>query len=135
MGFNCEHCGQECESEFELEVEHRACRLKAAFPGAYTEQTDGLVAFDMKRVSETLGLFNDIVIGRDGQPLLHPLEGDLHFRIKAGWLEPEIWIEFPVQVGNYINSWSYRIKERDWLKLNEAIVEGLEAARKYLKNK
>jgi hypothetical protein len=134
MGFKCEHCGTEVETEMELEVEHRACRLKAAFPGAYTEEGDGLVTFDMKKVSESLGLFNDVVIGRDGQPL-HPLEGDLHFRIRAGWLEPEVWIELPVRIGNEISSWTFRITEQDWLKVVEEVAKGFAAARKYLEKK
>lgn len=134
MAFKCEHCGQEVETEEELEIEHRSCRLKAAFPAAYTEQGDGLITFDMKKVVESLGLFSDIIIGRDGQPL-HPLEGDLHFRIGAAWTEPEIWIELPVQVGNQLSSFSYQVTEQDWLKLVEAVSMGLDAARKYLEKK
>lgn len=134
MSYKCEHCGTECEDELQLEVEHRDCRLKAAFSGAYTEQGDGLITFDMKKVSESLGLFNDIVIGRDGQPL-HPLEGDLHFRIRAGWLKPEVWIEMPVQIGNALSSWAFCITEQDWLSLVDAVGKGLESARKYLAKK
>jgi hypothetical protein len=132
--FRCEICQTECETELELEVEHRACRLKAAFPGAYSEKSDGIVTFDMKHVAESLGLFNDIILGRDGQTL-HPLEGDIHFRISAAWYEPEIWIQIPVQVGNEISTWSYRIKENDWLKLVEEINQALNKARIYIKTK
>jgi len=134
MAFKCEYCGQEVDTEALLEIGHRACRLKAAFPGAYTELADGLVTFDMKKISEVLGLFDDIVIGRDGLPL-HPLEGDMHFRISAGWVEPEVWIELPVQVGNCLSSWSFRVTEQDWLRLVKAVSEGLSAARKYLEQK
>lgn len=134
MAFKCEYCGQEVDTEDELEIEHRACRLKAAFPGAYTEQGDGLVTFDMRKVSESLGLFNDIVIGRDGQPL-HPLEGDMHFRISAGWANPEVWIELPIRVGNCLSSWAFRVTEQDWLRLVKTVSEGLDAARKHLEQK
>jgi len=132
--FKCEQCGTECETEYELEIEHRSCRLKSAFPGAYTVKGDGLVTFDMKKVSESLGLFNDVVIGRDGQPL-HPLEGDLHFRIRAGWLEPEIWIELPVQVGNQLSSFTYCIKYKDWIKLAAAVFDAIGKAKEYIVNK
>jgi hypothetical protein len=118
----------------QIEIEHRGCRLKAAFPAAYTEQGNGLVTFDMKKVSESLGLYNDIVIGRDGQAL-HPLEGDLHFYIRAGWFEPEIWIEIPVQVGNCLSSWTFCITQQDWLKVVVAVSLGLDAANKYLEKK
>ena len=134
MTFKCEHCGEDVVTEAELDIEHRACRLKAAFPGSYSEQINGLVTFDMNRVAESLGLFNDIVIGRNGQPL-HPLEGDLHFRIRASWSQPEVWIELPVQVGNCISSWLFPVTERDWLNLVKAINTGLEEAREYLRNK
>jgi hypothetical protein len=41
----CEHCGERCEDEDTLEVFHRGCRLKAAFPGCY--EGDGpLLMFD-----------------------------------------------------------------------------------------
>ena len=133
--YKCEICGRECESQEELEVEHRGCRLKAAFPGAYNEQGDGLVTFDMKKVAKQLGLFEDIVVGRDGQPL-HPLKGDLHFRITTdGCRRPEVWIELPVQVGNCLSSWTFCVAEADWIKLVKAVNLGLEEARRYLEQK
>ncbi len=134
MTLKCEHCGAEVEDEFQLDIEHRACRLKVAFPGAYTEGADGLVTFDMKRVAESLGLFNDIVIGRDGQEL-HPLEGDLHFRISAQWDTPAVWVELPVRIGNEISSWAFRIIESDWLKIVKGIGIGLDLAREHIKAK
>ena len=134
MTYKCEHCGQEEETENELGINHRDCRLKAAFPGAYTDKGDGLIAFDMGKVAESLGLFSDIIVGRDGQPL-HPLEGDLHFRIGAGWQEPEIWIQLPVQVGNQLSSFSYRLSEQEWLRLVENVKVALEMARQYIKQK
>lgn len=50
----CEYCGTEVGNETELEVEHRGCRLKAAFPAAYTEKGKGLLTFDMQKVSVEL---------------------------------------------------------------------------------
>ncbi len=134
MSYKCEHCGTEEETEFDLEIKHRSCRLKAAFPGAYTERGDGLISFDMKKISEALGLFDDIVIGRDGQPL-HPLEGDLHFRVSAGWVNPEIWIELPVQVGNQLSSFSFRLTEPDWQMVVQKIGLALQSAHAYLTQK
>ena len=127
----CEHCGMECESQEELDIQHRACRLKKAFPGAYSERSDGLVTFNMQQVAEVMGMFRDIIVGRDGQPL-HPLEGDLHFRIRAGWKEPEVWVELPVRVGNCLTSFAYRITEDDWRRMVQRVAEGLHAANKYI---
>lgn len=134
MSYKCEQCGEEEKTEFDLEVKHRSCRLKAAFPGAYTERGDGLVSFDMGKVAQSLGLFKDVVLGRDGQPL-HPLDGDVHFRISAGWVEPEIWIEMPVQVGNQVSSFSYRITIGSWIELNRGINSAIELAWQHIREK
>lgn len=134
MPFKCEHCGGEEETEIDLEVKHRACRLKAAFPGAYTEQGDGLVTFDMKKVAETLGLFDDWIIDTNGKHI-HPLEGGLHFRVGAGWGEPEVWIEVPIQVANSISSWSFRISARNWERIIQMVGAGIEVAKKHLEQK
>jgi hypothetical protein len=51
----CEHCGEICVDDEDLQIGHRSCRLKAAFPGDY--KTDGpLVIFDMKKIKERLKL-------------------------------------------------------------------------------
>lgn len=134
MPFKCEHCGGEEETEAELEVKHRACRLKAAFPGAYTEQGDGLVTFDMKKVAGMLGLFDDWIIDTNGKHI-HPLEGGLHFRVGASWLEPEVWIEVPVQVGNHLSSWSFRISAKNWERIVQMVGAGIEAGWKHLEQK
>jgi len=48
--FLCEHCGELCEDEDVLEVFHRGCRLKAAFPDAY--EADGpLLMFDPRKMT------------------------------------------------------------------------------------
>jgi hypothetical protein len=52
--FKCEHCGKICEDEWELDVMHRGCRLKAAFPDAYRKE-GGLLIFDMEKIREKLG--------------------------------------------------------------------------------
>ena len=127
----CEHCGANVETEEQLEIEHRGCRLKAAFPAAYTEQGDGLVTFDMQKVATTLGLFRDIVVGRNGQDL-HPIDGNLHFRISADYKRPEIWIQIPLTVGNCLSSISYRITETDWIGLVARVNAGLQEARAHI---
>lgn len=134
MGIKCEHCGTVCETEAELEIEHRACRLKAAFPGAYSEGLNGLVTFDVKKMSDSLGLFDDWVIDTKGNHC-HPLDGDLHFRVTAHWRSPEIWLEVPVQVGNQLSSWCFMIPEKDWQNIIKVVEMGLEAARKHLSSK
>jgi len=130
MEYKCEHCGTICESEYELDIDHRSCRLKAAFPGAYSEELDGLVTFDVKKMADSLGLFKDWVIDRNGE-LVHPLDGDLHFRVCA-YGRPEIWLEIPVQVGNNLSSWTFHISEENWRNIVESIDKGLEAARVHL---
>ena len=131
MSFKCEYCNGEEETKIDLEIKHRACRLKAAFPGAYTERGDGLVTFDMKKVVETLGLFDDWIIDTNGKHV-QPLEGGLHFRIGAYWSEPEVWIEVPIEVANSISSWSFRITEKNWQKIVQMVGAGIEAARKHI---
>ena len=49
----CKHCGKIVQDEDELEIYHRGCRLKAAFPVAYT-QKGSLLFFDLKKVTEEL---------------------------------------------------------------------------------
>jgi len=49
----CEVCGEQAESDLDLEVYHRACRLKAAFPGCYTQEGP-LVMFDPRKMSQRL---------------------------------------------------------------------------------
>lgn len=51
--FKCEHCGAICEDELELDVRHRGCRFKAAFPDCY-EKKAGLLVFDVKKIAAKL---------------------------------------------------------------------------------
>ena len=53
--FICEHCGEELEDEFDLEIFHRGCRLKAAFPGTYKKE-NGLLIFDLKEIGDKFNL-------------------------------------------------------------------------------
>ena len=48
----CEHCGVEADED-EIDIYHRSCRLKAAFPGAYTE-AGGIVSFDVPKITEAI---------------------------------------------------------------------------------
>jgi len=134
MSYKCEHCGMTAETEESLDVEHRGCRLKAVFPGAYSERGDGLITFDPSRMAESLGLFRDIIVARDGQPL-HPLEGDVHFRIGVRGPEPEVWVGLPVQVGNNLSSFSYRITARDWVALVANVNLAIEAAWRHIEGR
>ena len=49
----CEHCGAFCKDEWELEVYHRGCRLRAAFPNACTAEGP-LLKFDIAKIKEEL---------------------------------------------------------------------------------
>jgi len=48
----CDICGAEGDP-WEIEVFHRACRLKRAFPGAYREE-DGLLFFDPEMMKQQM---------------------------------------------------------------------------------
>ena len=49
----CPHCGEVENSEFDLEIFHRGCRLKANFPDCY-ESKNGILSFDVKKVFKRL---------------------------------------------------------------------------------
>lgn len=132
MPFHCDHCNHDEETESDLDVKHRGCRLKAAFPGAYTEQGHGLVTFDMDKVANSLGMFKDWVINSKGERE-HPLEGGLHFRISVFFDEPRVWIEMPVMVGNCLSSWAFHIE--DWEQVVQTIAKGLAAADEHIEKR
>ncbi len=48
----CEVCGVEAD-QLDIEIFHRACRFKRAFPDAY-EEKDGLLFFDPAKMREQL---------------------------------------------------------------------------------
>jgi hypothetical protein len=49
----CEHCGQLTDDEWDLEIFHRGCRLRAAFPDCY--ETDGdTLKFDFEKIKAHL---------------------------------------------------------------------------------
>ena len=114
------------------DITGRAERLKAAFPGAYTDKSDGLVTFDMDKVAGQLGLFSDWVLDTAGRRE-HPLEGGPHFRIGTLANRPEVWVVVPVKVANNLSSWSWRIQ--DWGALASAIEAGLQAAAEHVARK
>jgi hypothetical protein len=49
----CEICGKTEEDEFDVEIFHRGCRLKAAFPDSYKD-IGGLLAFDPRKMLREL---------------------------------------------------------------------------------
>ena len=115
----------------EEEIEGRAERLKRLFPGAYTEKDNGIVAFDMAKVSEALGLFQDWIIDAKGNRG-HSPEGNLYFRIRADF-KAEVVVTLPIQVGNSLSSWSFLILARDWRRVVEVVEQGLQAAETHIK--
>ena len=100
----CEHCGQPVDSEGELE--HRACRLKAAFPGAY-HQDGALVSFDMEAIRKAIG-WNERVGTRAGLSFERSRGGD-------------IWVSLETKVGNVLSSWSWKVTDVEW----DQIVSGM----------
>ncbi len=53
----CEVCGGEGHP-FEIEIFHRGCRLKNAFPNAHKEK-DGMLFFDPARMKENIKTLAD----------------------------------------------------------------------------
>lgn len=101
----CQHCGRPDEHE----AQHRVCRMKAAFPGAYHE--DGaLVTFDMQTVADRLGFMRPV---------------DTRSGIRFEWMGGEVWAHVKTQVGNVIGGWSWRISPDEW----DAIVAAIDAHR------
>ena len=49
----CEYCGTVCADEDELSIEHRGCRLSAAFPDAATRE-GRLIVFDISKIKARL---------------------------------------------------------------------------------
>jgi hypothetical protein len=88
------------------EVEGRAARLKAAFPGAY-HQDGALVSFDMDAIRRAVGW---------GKPV--GTASGLRFER----MRDAIWVSLETKVGNVVSSWSWRVTDTEWL----AIVEGME---------
>ena len=52
--FKCEHCGGVTADEWELEIFHRGCRLRAAFPECCTTTEDGLMILDFSKLKDKL---------------------------------------------------------------------------------
>lgn len=99
----CEHCGQPDE----FDAQHRGCRMKAAFPGAYHE--DGvLVSFDMAAIKKTIG-YHDPVETRSG----------ISFQRDG----TDIYAGVEIQVGNQMSAWDWHITGEEW----DAIVAALAA--------
>lgn len=90
----------------ESEVEGRAARLKAAFPGAYHE--DGaFVSFDMRAIAEAIGMGNRVET-RPG--------------LRFERYRDEVWVSAEVQIGNVVSAWSWKLSSEDW----DRIVKGME---------
>ena len=53
----CEVCGTRGDP-LDVEVRHRRCRLKAAFPDA-NEEKDGLMVFDPRKMREAIKAVGD----------------------------------------------------------------------------
>lgn len=98
MSERCEHCGLAAESGSALDIEHRGCRLKAAFPAAYHE--DGaLVAFDMDAVRRAIG-WREPFVAKSGLKIT---------------VEPwGVWVGMPVRYSNIVSEFSFRVRWDEW---------------------
>lgn len=102
----CPHCG----NPDEYEAQHRACRMKAAFPGAYHE--DGaLVSFDMEAIAKAVGLGRRVET-RSGMRFERHRDG--------------VWTHVETKVGNCISAWSWRITDDEWREVVAAVGEAAE---------
>lgn len=97
----CPHCGEPERDE----TEHRACRLKAAFPGSYS-QDGAFVSFDLSEISAAIGWER-------------PVETRSGLRIER--TPSNIWISVETRVGNSTSAWSWRISEDEWTAIVAAI--------------
>ncbi len=103
----CEHCGQEAEDLYDLDVGHRGCRLKAAFPGAY-DQDGGLVTFDMAKVRAQLGM-------------VEPLRTDAGLEVELH--HGSVWLSVRVQVSNQLSSWTWFIPLEEWDQMVDYVAQ------------
>lgn len=99
----CPHCG--LRDEDMGGPEHRACRLKAAFPGAY-HQDGALVTFDMETMRKAIGWE-------------HPVEtkGGVKFTRQGG----RVVVMVDVRIGNIMSSWGWYVSEEDWATVVAAL--------------
>lgn len=94
----CEHCGDTAADEQDLEIFHRSCRLKAVFPGAYSQQ-GGLVTFDMDKVAEAVGYKKSLRTDRG-----------ISFQPD----EYGVWVTIDVEVGGELSNWSWHLDWHTW---------------------
>lgn len=81
------------------EIEGRAGRLKAAFPGTFTEDGSGFVSFDMDAIRKVIGWGERI---------------DTKAGISFERSRDSIWIHVQTTVGNSISAWSWRLDFDEW---------------------
>ena len=96
----CEHCGTEAE-DIDIQVFHRACRLKAAFPDSYEELGGGLVSFDMSKLKDKLFPEEKKFTTKSGV--------EFHQLSKIGGIS----VNIEHQVGNQLGTWSFSISKEE----------------------
>jgi hypothetical protein len=87
------------------EIEGRARRLEAAFPGSYS-RAGAFVSFDMAAIKKAIG-WADPVETASG----------LQFQRSSGHL----WVLLETRVGNVMSTWSWRVSEEEWTRIVEAL--------------
>lgn len=105
--FQCEVCGRYEREEYLLDIFHRGCRLKTAFPEATTE-TDGLVALDMTKLAEIFA--KPKAVTSDGVEF-------------ERWSGGRVSISVRVQVANTISDWSWWLTADEWQAVIAAMAE------------
>lgn len=93
-------------SSSDEEIGGRASRLKAAFPGTFTEDASGFVSFDMEAIRRAIGWSE-------------PVETASGIRIER--VGGAVWMHVQTQVANAISAWSWRISQEEWDRIVEAM--------------
>lgn len=88
------------------EIEGRAARLKAAFPGAYC-QDGAFVSFDMDTIRKAIGLSRSVETA-----------AGLRFERARGG---EIWVSLETKVGNCMSAWSWCVSDAEWQQVIEGV--------------
>ena len=81
------------------DIEGRAGRLKAAFPGTFTEDGSGFVSFDVDAIRKVIGWGERI---------------DTQSGVTFERSRDCIWVHVKTQVGNSIGDWSWRVTFEEW---------------------
>ena len=112
-GLMCEVCGKRAFDEYDLDIYHRGCRLKAAFPADTTTLPSGIIALDLSSLIAERN--KKIVLTHDGVEF-------------ERWSNGRVSMSVHVQVGNTMSDWSWFITREEWEDIARVMTERADAA-------